>query len=225
MKQKILGIIILVALTVFGIAYLCKAQDTKADTITLKHTIYTTTYSKKLNYPVEVKFWVTKAMVTCAKPLPRKDQFAPDPQLPKETDLNKAYVGSGMDRGHMMPCIDNECGTPLVETECFYFSNMAPQIHNLNAGTWKTLETKTNEYAKKYDSVMVWCGSLGVLKTFGILSIPKQCWKVIYIKKTKQYEAYLFDNVEDKVKSHDLSYHLSSVDNIQKITGFKFICK
>ena len=57
------------------------------DTIRIKHTNYTTVFSKTKHYPVLVEWWTTKSMVTCKTPLKRKDNFKPDPQLPKETDL------------------------------------------------------------------------------------------------------------------------------------------
>ena len=152
------------------------------DTIRIKHTNYTTVFSKTKHYPVLVEWWLTKSMVSCPTPLKRKDNFKPDPQLVKETDIIKDYVGSGMDRGHMMPVADNLCQTPQVQDECFYFTNMVPQPHSLNAGSWKTLETLTRTISIDKDSVHVWCGAVGEVKTFGFhnVAIPSKCWKVIY---------------------------------------------
>jgi len=141
------------------------------DTIRLKHTNYTAVYSKSLNYPVLVEWWETKAKDGCPVPLKRKDEFKADPLLPKETDLMKDYVGSGYDRGHMCPAASNLCSGDKVQSECFYFSNMTPQPHTLNAGTWKTLETQTRALAIEKDSVHVWCGSVGKLRTFGLHNV------------------------------------------------------
>ena len=191
------------------------------DTIRIKHTNYTTVFSKTKHYPVLVEWWTTKSMVSCPTPLKRKDNFKPDPQLIKETDIAKDYVGSGMDRGHMMPAADNLCQTPQVQDECFYFSNMTPQPHTLNAGSWKTLETLTRELAIKNDSIHVWCGSVGSVKTFGVnqVSIPSKCWKVIYIKKTKKYFFYIFPNTLDKIPLEKLKV---TKGEVEKLTGFKF---
>ena len=194
-----------------------KAQDT----VRIKHTNYITVYSKTLRYPVLVEWWETKAK-NCSNPLPRKDQFAPDPLLKVETDLNKDYIDAGLDRGHMCPAASNECLTPQVLTECFYFSNMAPQYHSLNAGDWKSVETLSRDLAIKNDSVHIWAGSIGVAKTFGNhkVAVPTQCWKVIYIIKDKEYQAFLFDNTPNKptgVHSHEVT-----VEDIEKLTGFKF---
>ncbi len=109
------------------------------DTIRIKHTNYTSVYSTTLRYPIMVEWWETKANVVCAKKLARKDKFAPDPLLPKYTNLGADYIGSGFDRGHMCPAAINLCQTQSIQDECFYFSNMSAQYGSLNRGDWKTL--------------------------------------------------------------------------------------
>jgi len=168
------------------------------DTVRLNHKNFTTVYSKSKAYPVLVQWWVTKKKVSCPNPVKRSDKFVPDPLLSKETDLALYYKGSGFDRGHMSPAADNLCDGEIVMNECFYFSNMAPQYHSLNAGDWKSLETHTREIAIKYDSIRVWCGNLGEVKKIGKLSIPEKCWKVIYIKSQKKYHYYIFNNDQSK---------------------------
>lgn len=198
---------------VFLMSGICFSQDT----IRIRHTNYTTVFSKSLKYPILVEWWETKAK-NCDNPLPRKDQFQKDPQLPEETDLIKDYIKSGTDKGHMCPAASNECLGDKVLTECFYFSNMAPQYHSLNAGSWKTVEFLTRQWAIENDSVHVWAGSIGVAKKFNRLSIPVQCWKVIFCKKLNRFRAYIFDNTTDKSPKIDET----TVEQIEKLTGFKF---
>ena len=131
------------------------------DILILKHTNYTSHFSKSKKYPVIVEWWETKAKVSCPNPLPRKDAFQPDPQAILETDIKADYVGSGYDRGHMSPAASNQCQTAGVQIESFYMSNMAAQTHRLNAGDWKSLEVLTREWASKYDSVRIWAGNVG----------------------------------------------------------------
>jgi len=209
-------------MSVFGL----KAQDT----VRLVHQNYTAVYSKSLHYPVLVEWWETKAKDACANQLPRKDQFGPDPLLVSETKIqsdydlaNKTHKSKGLkgfDRGHMCPAASNECSGNLVLTECFYFSNMAPQYHALNAGDWKTLETLTRNIAIQEDSVHVWSGSVGSVEKFGTTSVPSKCWKVIYIVKTKEYQAYIFDNVDGKQTG--LPSHKVNIQDVIKLTGFSF---
>jgi endonuclease G len=211
MKKVLLLITILAFFALGG-----KAQDV----VVIKHTTYTTHFSKSLKYPVEVEWTVTKANVSCPTPLARKDQFAPDPALKAETDIVKDYVGSGTDRGHNMPAAENLCQGAAVQTECFYMSNMTPQYHSLNAGDWKSLETAERQMAIDNDSVHVWAGSVGVAKKVGTVSVPTKCWKVIHIYKTKEYLAYIFDNTPDKPSG--LNSHKVTVSDVEKLSGFKF---
>jgi endonuclease G len=209
----------------------CVLTSLAQDTITIKHLGYSTTYSKSLHYPVIVQWWETKAKDNCANPLPRKDQFAPDPKLISETKLqsdydlaNKTHKTAGLagfDRGHMCPAASSECEGAQILTECFYFSNMAPQYHALNAGDWKSLETLERKIAIEKDSVHVWAGSIGVAEKFGTVSIPIKCWKVIYVVKTKEYQAYIFDNSAEKPLG--LPHCKVQVTDVEKLTGFKFL--
>ena len=193
-----------------------KAQDI----LVLKHTNYTTQFSKSKKYPVIVEWWETKAKVSCPNPLPRRDAFQPDPQAIVETDIKADYVGSGYDRGHMSPAASNQCQTADVQIQSFYMSNMAAQTHRLNAGDWKSLEFLTREWASKYDSVRIWAGNIGEIKRIGRVAVPKQCWKVVYIKKTKEWIAFIFDN--DQSNPDGINNNKVLVKDIIKLTGLKF---
>jgi len=220
-------ILLLIVVLVFSFGFATRINE---EVIKLVHTNYTSFYSKELHYPLLVEWWETTAKDACPNQLPRKDQFGPDPYLKLETNLQKDYDLAnkthkekglkGFDRGHMSPAASNECSGNEVLSECFYFSNMAPQYHSLNAGDWKTLETLTRDIAVKQDSVEVWAGSIGVAEKFGSLSIPTKCWKVIYIVKTKEYQAYIFNNTPDKPTG--LESHKVKVEDVEKLTGFKF---
>jgi endonuclease G len=190
------------------------------DVVVLKHTNYTSHFSKSKKYPVMVEWWETKAKVGCPTPLPRKDNFKPDPQLPNETNIGQDYVGSGFDRGHLMPAKSNQCQTQQVQDECFYYSNMAAQTHRLNAGDWKSLETMTREYAVKEDSVHIWAGNIGEIKRIGKVAVPKQCWKVVYFKKSNEWMYFVFEN--DQSKPDGMHNNEVTKEDIEKLTGLKF---
>ena len=204
------------------------AQDTtkhkvlfqSQDTVRLKHRNYTSVFSKSLLYPVIDFWWVTR-IKTSAKHLPRKDQFQKDPLLPMYTDLGNDYKSSGYDRGHLSPANDNETQGDTVLTECFYFSNMMAQPHSLNAGDWKSVETMTDGISAKYDSVLVIAGGIGVSKKIGRVSVPKQCWKVLFIKRTLEFECFLFDNSVG-VEQTGVNSHKIDITDLEELTGFKF---
>jgi len=189
------------------------------DTVTLVHKAYKTTYSKSKHYPVKVEWWVTKASLTCSVKAKRGDKFIPDPLLTEHTNLQSDYTGTGFDRGHNFPAADAACDQ-VANNESFYFSNMTAQYAALNRGDWKELETLTRESAAKEDSVHVWCGSVGELKKIGKVSVPKQCWKVLYFKKTKEWMAFIFDN--NTIKADGLKNNEATLADIEKLTGFKF---
>lgn len=208
-------------LAILGLGLTATAQKLpKDDAVKLQHTTYVTTFSKSLRYPIVVEWWATKAKVTCAQPIPRKDDFQPDPLLPEFTDLAKDYVGSGTDRGHMAPAADNQCSGPQAMVESFYFSNMAAQYGALNRGDWKSLEMQTRKMAAEQDSIHIWCGNIGEAKRIGKVAVPKQCWKVIYIVKTKEWQAYLFNN--DLSKADGIQNNIVTKAEIEKLTGLKF---
>jgi endonuclease G len=211
---------ILILISIILMSFMMMSSSSQQDNIILKHTNYTSTFSISKKYPVMVEWWVTKSMVSCLTPLKRKDNFKPDPLLLEHTNIAKDYVGSGFDRGHMMPAADNLCQTQLIQDECFYFYNMSAQYHSLNAGDWKSLETLTREEAKLKDSIHVWTGNIGEIKRIGSVAVPKYCWKVIHIKKENKWSAYLFENNTSKpdgIKNNEVK-----VEEITKLTGITF---
>ena len=210
LKRLLLGLLLVVSLSA------------NAQTVLLKHKTYTTTYDTVRNYPVLVEYWLTKAMLVCDTRIPRGNAFKPDPLLPKQTNLQSSYDGSGYDRGHNMNAEDNRCDKIGMD-ESFYFSNMTPQVPQLNRGVWKSLETEVRETAAVADSVKVWMGSVGEQKVVGKLSIPLYCWKVIYIKKSGQYFAWIFPNAVPKDKN--VKYYEVKVADVEKLSKFKFTDK
>jgi len=210
LKRLLLGLLLVVSFTV------------NAQTVVLKHKTYTATYDTQKNYPVLVEYWLTKAMLVCETRIPRGTAFKPDPLAPKETDLQSSYDGSGYDRGHNMNAEDNRCDKQGMD-ESFYFSNMTPQVPQLNRGVWKSLETEVRETASVVDSVKVWMGSVGEQKVVGKLSIPLYCWKVIYIKKSGQYFAWIFPNAVPTDKN--VKYYEVKVADVEKLSKFKFTDK
>lgn len=207
-------------LVIASLIVISAKTSTKKESVTLRHTNYTSVYSKDFHYPIVVEWWETKAKVGCAIKVARKNNFAPDPLLRSETNLRKDYAGSGFDRGHMCPSAVNLCQGPNVQDECFYYSNMAPQYAALNRGDWKSLETQTRTSAAKIDSIHIWCGNVGVAKKIGSTSVPTQCWKVIYSKKTKEWQAYLFNNTS--AKSDGIANNKVDKIVIEKLTGLAF---
>ena len=125
-----------------------------------------------------------------------------------------------LDRGHMCPAGSNECLGDQVLTECFYFSNMAPQYHNCNAGDWEGLEKYTRQLASNGDIINIWAGSSLQYDVVKDLNVPRYCWKVFYSTNQKQYHYYVFANTTDL--GNGFQNHEVKKDSLEHFTGFKF---
>lgn len=190
------------------------------DVIVLKHTNYISHYSKSKHYPVYVEYKLTKDMVDCGSPLTRFNDFQPDPLAIIETNTLQDYHGSGIDRGHMMSYQDNSCESQSVSNECFYMSNMSPQYHELNAGDWEEVEKLERKMVKLKGEAKIWAGNIGEAKKIGKVSVPTQCWKVIYFKSSDSYLAYLFNN--NTSQADGFANNEVSVPKIMSLTGLTF---
>lgn len=207
------GLLLILTLFISSLSY------AHVDTVRLNHQTYSTVFSKSLRYPIVVEWWVTKERVTCTNPIPRNNKFKPDPLLPEYTNLAKDYIKSGNDRGHMAPAADNQCSGQLAMDESFYFSNISPQYAALNRGDWKTLETTIRKLAIELDSLHIWAGNIGVAKRIGRVAVPTHCWKVIYIKKTDTWKAYIFQN--NTSKADGIENNEVPLTVVEELTGLK----
>jgi endonuclease G len=168
-----------------------------------------------------VEYTLTKEMLSCNLKIKRKNNFAPDPASPEATDIINSYKNSNYDRGHNMSAENNTCSADGMN-ECFYFSNMFPQIHALNGGVWKTLENEERAEAKHYGKIRVFIGSLGEIKKIGKDSVvvPEYCWKIIYVESKNEYECYIFPNI--KPTNKDFRSYKISLNDIEQKTRIKF---
>ena len=192
---------------------------TAQDTVRVKHGNYQTVFSIDKKYPVFVEWWVTKAKLSCTNPVKRQDNFLADPALPKHSNLDIDYRGSGFDRGHISPAADARCNARHME-ESFYFTNMAPQTPALNRGQWKLLEELTRQLALQHDSVYVRAGCVGEARRVQRLAIPTHCWKVVRVKKTRKTTAYVFPNTSER--SESLQKYVVPLDSIRRLTRRRF---
>jgi DNA/RNA endonuclease G (NUC1) len=145
---------------------------------TVKHQHYITYYNPTLKEPDSVAWDLSPAMVSCNHTVKRKDKFKADPGIPG-SGSPKDYVRSGYDKGHLFNYEDASYDS-IDRVECFYMSNMLPQLHSFNAGDWKTLETQERLWAAS-TPIHIIAGGIG---SKGSLpageNIPAFMWKAIY---------------------------------------------
>ena len=93
------------------------------------------------------------------KNVARNKNFTEDERITTGSALNIDYKQSGYDRGHLAPSADM-CRNAKTQRECFMFSNISPQNHNMNSGIWANAESYARNMAKTYGSVYVVTGPL-----------------------------------------------------------------
>ena len=157
----------------------------------------------------------------------RSNTFYPD-LLPNGTlsATNIDYSRSGYDRGHMVPAGDFVWDKTLKD-ETFYYTNINPQLPNLNRGIWANLEVLVrNKVLQYHEDAYVVTGAVfndARAETIGprALCVPVVFFKLIYFQKANKMFAFLFDNTIDEYAGNPSDFQVS-VDFIERITGEDF---
>ena len=154
---------------------------------------------------------------------PRNDNFWQDNDLtgcPKHAD----YTGSGYDRGHMCPAADQKWSEQAM-IDCFVMANMCPQLHDLNAGAWETLENKERTWAKRDSAILIIAGPIHTEDDKYIekskVRIPTAFFKVLlapYLDEPRGI-AFVYPNMKCPGNMQD---YATTIDEVEKITGFDF---
>lgn len=206
------------------------AYLTDRDEEIVQHEGFTLSYNKKHLLPNWVAWLLTRERTQGKEK--RADNFQPDEKIKKGPVAEDSdYRGSGYDRGHMCPAADCMHNRQSMN-DCFLLSNICPQTHNLNAGDWKELETKTRQWAQRYDSIFVVCGP--VLQKGhrypkvgqNQVTVPEQFFKVLLrFTSPRQAQAigFIYDNSEES--NHPLEYYAVTVDSVEALTGINFFSK
>ena len=189
----------------------------------LQRTGYTLSYDSKNKTPQWVAWELTKEETRGKEE--RSTEFLPDPDVIGSQVVTYDYSHSGYDRGHMAPAGDMKWNKQAMQ-ESFYMSNICPQDHNLNTEDWNDLEMKAREWARRYGKVYIVCGPIYNGKRNEYIGehrvkVPDAFFKVILINNdNKQYAlGFLFEN---EAGERPLEEYLTSVDDIEKLTGMDF---
>lgn len=186
----------------------------------VEHIGYTTSYNHTTLVPNWVAYELTQA--EAAGELPRDDAFAQDPDVHGRQAELSDYKGSGWDRGHMAPAADMKWSADAMR-ESFLLSNMCPQDHALNAGSWEKTEKMGRRLAEQYGKVYIVCGPIFGGNQFGTIganrvSVPDAFFKAFLIESNGEYAAigFMMENISDK---QDFKSSTMPVDNLEKIIG------
>lgn len=182
------------------------------------HVGYTTAYNHTTLTPNWVAYELTDK--EAQGELPREDAFAQDEMAKgRQADLSD-YRGSGWDRGHMAPAADMKWSEQAM-AESFLLTNMCPQNHTLNAGSWENTEKMGRRIAKQYGSVYIVCGPIYNERKFGTIgankvAVPDAFFKAFLIAVDDSYSAiaFIMTNTPDR---QDLKASSMTVDQLETV--------
>lgn len=184
-------------------------------------------YSEKHEVPKWTAHIATPDLITGN--LARIDSFLPDPLVKSGTAVTADYWNSGYDRGHMVPSADMRWTFEALKGT-YYYSNIAPQVPELNRGTWAELEDWGRRYVN-FSKRRVFIVTGPVLRD-GLptmqkadrkneVSIPELYWKVIADIDAQPPQAIAFVMRNAKQEYPPISYAVS-VDSVETLTGLDF---
>ena len=133
------------------------------------------------------------------------------------------YKGSCYDRGHMAPANDMRWSVQSM-SDCFLMTNICPQNHDLNGGSWNKLELKVHEWAKRYGKIIVATGPIFDNATHRIgknndIVVPAGFFKVVLDPSLDRAIGFVYENQES---GGGVARHACSVDEVERITGHDF---
>ena len=206
--------------------------DKSSDSLLLEHTQglpeqmlvrtgYITSYNKDTRCPNWTAWQLTSDHTS--GPYKRKGvSFHEDDEVPFPKAQNADYQRSGYDRGHMCPSGDNKWSQQAQE-DCFLFTNMCPQSHDLNSGDWNDLEQKCRKWAEREGSIYIVCGPVfRQKKTIGRskVAVPDGFYKVVLcMNGTPKAIGFYYDNEDGR---RPMSAYVHTVDDIERMTGIDF---
>jgi endonuclease G len=150
-----------------------------------------------------IRFDTTKnanmASIELVRPNPnsveRDNKFHHDSRIassPKPTD----YVGTGFDKGHMVPAGDATSDSEMFET--FLMTNMTPQKPTLNRNSWRMLEThiRSQVNASKTPTYVITGAIYGDSTKMNNIPVPTGYYKVVYSTPQQFFYAQNIDNAK-----------------------------
>lgn len=191
------------------------------DGIELDYESFKVNFNPELHIPNYVAWELTADEVNGTV---SRGSFQPDFNVTESADP-RDYTGSGYDRGHMAPAGDMKFDQKAME-RCFYMTNIVPQSHALNGGTWNKLEEKCRNWARVDSAIIIICGPILTPKPTEFIgrkkvAVPHAFFKVILSPYANPPRAIGFIMPNSRVDG-GLQTTAVSVDNVEAATGLDF---
>ncbi len=207
---------------------LTEIPATSKEDLLIAHKGYTLSYDVETHNPKWVAWSLSREKLV--KRCRRVDDYRGDENIPVKDRVEKyAYDNRIYDRGHMCPSGDVRYDAE-AQSDCFYMTNICPQVRVLNQTWWEHVESATRRWAQKDGCVYVCCGPIFyddvAPKMTGRqlkVRVPDAFFKVILsLRKGKEKAiGFYYKNNEDR-QTMDFAKH--SVDEIEEMTGMDFFC-
>ncbi|MFN2571281.1 MAG: DNA/RNA non-specific endonuclease, partial [Gemmatimonadales bacterium] len=220
------------------------ADGDPSDDFIVRHDEYTSSYNSSRGSPN----WVSYDLeATHFGPEDRCDCFTFDPALPASfpqyttADYTGAgaIAGYGIDRGHLARSFDRTSAS-LDNAYTFYFSNVVPQVADLNQGPWASFENYLGDLARFSDKevyiIAGASGNKGTIKNEGKITIPTHTWKVAVIMPRNhglgdvhsyqdvQVIAVVMPN-EPGIRNVPWENYQTTVDAVEALSGYDLLAR
>lgn len=193
----------------------------------IEHTGLTLSYNLLTNCPNWVAWELTEAEAYSSQ-VKRTNDFRGDPSVPSMNRVEGYdYKESGFDRGHMCPAADMKW-SPAAMSDCFYMSNICPQMPVLNQLWWEHLERACRRWAGQEGRVYICCGPIYDKKSdkryIGNevkVRVPDGFFKVILSLKEGKEKAigFIYKNTDERQTMESAA---TTVDAVEDLTGMNF---
>jgi endonuclease G len=160
----------------------------------------------------------------------RTNNFRKDKLVTSGTASKADYWYSGYDRGHLAPSADFRWSKTAL-SESFFYSNMAPQLPDLNRKKWAELENAIREYVIE-NKMQVYVVTGGILHDSlprmqnkgreNIVSIPSFYYKVILDNSNHRGIGFVMPNGNC---NYPIMSYAISIDSAEALTGLNFFSK
>lgn len=187
---------------------------------------YVSGYADALGNPLWVAYRIAD-VERLDTPPPRPTEFSVDPRTVARVSPDH-YTNSGFDRGHLAPnfAIATRYGE-VAQRETFLMSNIVPQRHSLNAGPWKSLETKiATSYPGRFGEVWVLTGPIfnaDPERLRGGVAVPTAFYMIVIDESDDRVRAQAFLLPQTAADNDALDRARTSIDEIERLTGLDFL--
>ena len=160
----------------------------------------------------------------------RTNNFRKDELVTSRTASKADYWYSGYDRGHLAPSADFRWSKTAL-SESYFYSNMAPQLPELNREKWAELENAIREYVIE-NKIQVYVVTGGILNDSlprmqnkgreNEVSIPGFFYKVILDNYNHRGIGFVMPNGNC---NYPIMSYAISIDSVEALTGINFFSK